>query len=197
MNPAAAMNKSVELISELQKYYSQVEEIKRDAQDLVKGLSEAQFNWRPSPATWSIGECLEHLNVTARLYWPLMAEAINGARVNGWFSNGPYKRTWLGSLIIRTTEPPVRMKFKAPRRFRPPADMPMNQVLSQFVAFQDRLLDLIRDANGVDLGRPKIQSPGTKLIKLTLGQSFGLMTAHERRHLWQARQIKDDPNFPA
>ncbi|MGE0130859.1 MAG: DinB family protein [Blastocatellales bacterium] len=196
MNPAVAMNKSVELISELQKYYDQVEEIKLDAEDLVKGLNEAQFNWRLSPEKWSIGECLEHLNVTARLYWPIIAEAVNGARVNGWFSKGPYKRTWLGSLIICLTEPPVRMRFKAPRRFRPPADMPMNQVLSQFMAFQGRLLDLIRDANGVDLGRPRIISPASKLVKITLGQSFGLMTAHERRHLWQARQVKDDMNFP-
>jgi len=197
MNPAVAMNKSAELISELQKYYSQVEEIKRDAEDLARGLSEAQFNWRPEPEKWSIGECLEHLNVSARLYWPIMAQAINGARVNGWFSNGPYKRPWLGSLLVRVTEPPPKMKFKAPRRFRPPADLPMNQVLAQFMAFQDRLLDLIRDSNGVDLGRPKIHSPATKLVKVTLGQSFGLMTAHERRHLWQARQVKDDLNFPA
>lgn len=197
MNPGAAMNKSVELISELRKYHDQVEEIKRDAEDLVAGLSEAQFNWRPSPEKWSIGECLEHLNVTARLYWPIIAQAVNDARVNGWFSNGPYKRTLLGGIMIRSAEPPARMKFKAPRRFRPPADIPMNQVLSQFMSSQDRLLGLIRDANGVDLGRPRIQSPVSKLIKLTLGQSFGLMTAHERRHLWQARKVKDDPDFPA
>src|SRR5262245_22646749 len=112
MKPGVAMNKSVELISELQEYYSQVEEIKRDAEDLVEGLSEAEFNWRPSPEKWSIGECLEHLNVTARLFWPIIAGAINGARVNGWFSDGPYKRTWIGGLIIRMTRPPVRMKFK-------------------------------------------------------------------------------------
>jgi hypothetical protein len=186
MNPAVAMNRSAELIPELQKYYSQVEEIKRDTEDLARGLSEAQFNWRPGAEKWSIGECLEHLNITARLYWPIIAEAITNARVNGWFSPGPYKRPWLGSLLISLAEPPPKMRFKAPRRFRPPADM----------AFQDRLLDLIRDANGVDLGRPKIHSPATKLIKITLGQSFGLITAHERRHLWQARQVRDDLNFP-
>jgi len=196
MNPGVAMHKSVELISELQKYYDQVEEIIGDAEDLVKGLNEAQFNWRPSPEKWSINECLEHLNVTARLYWSILAEAINHARINGWFSKGPYNRPLMGRLMVRSMEPPARMKFKATRRFRPPGDIPMSQVLAQFMAFQDRLLDLIRDANGVDLGRPRIQSPTSKLFKLTLGQGFGLMTAHERRHLWQARQVKNDPNFP-
>ncbi|MGH9766628.1 MAG: DinB family protein [Blastocatellia bacterium] len=196
MYPGAVRNRSVELISELKKYYSEVEEIKLDAEDLTRGLIEDQFNWRPNPEKWSINECLEHLNMTARLYWSVLAQAVNGARINGWFSKGPYKRAWIGGLMIRSTEPPARMKFKASRRFRPPSDIPMNQVVSQFMAFQDRLLDLIRDANGVDLGRPRIHSPRGGFFKLTLGQGIGLAIAHERRHLWQAQRVKYSPSFP-
>jgi hypothetical protein len=190
------MNRGAELIAELQGYSRQVEEIKRDAEDLVRGLSEEQFNWQPAPAAWSISQCLEHLNMTARLYFPIIAEAINHARVKGWLSQGPFKHGWFGKMLVRSAEPPPKMRFKTPRKFRPPADQPLAQVYSQFVSFQDRLLDLIREANGVDLGRPKVQLPATKLIKLTLGQGLGLMTAHERRHLWQARQVKDNPGFP-
>jgi hypothetical protein len=29
-----------------------------------------------------------------------------------------------------------------------------------------------------------------------LGEGIGLMTAHERRHLWQARMIMVDKTFP-
>src|SRR5262249_9904678 len=72
----------------------------------------------------------------------------------------------------------------------------MSQVVPQFMAFQDRLLGLIRDANGVDLGRPRVQPPGNGLIKLTLGEGIALMTAHERRHLWQARMLMAAPTFP-
>lgn len=190
------MSRNEVLIPELQEYFRQVEEIRRDAEDLVRGLSDAQFNWRPAPERWSISECLEHLNMVARLYWPIIAEAINQSRVKGWLSQGPFKHGWFGKMLVRSAEPPPKMKFKAPRKFRPPADQPMAHVYPQFVSFQDRLLDLISDANGVDLGRPKVQLPATKLIKLTLGQGFGLMAAHERRHLWQARRVKDDPNFP-
>lgn len=190
------MSKSLELIPELREYYRQVEEIKRVAEDLVEGLSESQFNWRQSLDRWSINECLEHLNVTARLYWSVLAEAVSGARIQGWFSKGPYKHTWLGPLMISSMEPPVRIKFKSHRHYRPPDDIPMRQVIPQFMAFQDRLLGLIRDANGVDLGRPRVQSPANRFIKLTLGEGIALMTAHERRHLWQARMIMVDPTFP-
>src|SRR5215510_1604769 len=116
INQGIAMSKSLELLPLLREYYRQVEEIKRVAEDLVEGLSEDQFNWRPSPEKWSINECLEHLNVTARLYWSVLAEAVNSARINGWFSKGPYKRTWMGRLMVRSMEPPARMKFKATRR---------------------------------------------------------------------------------
>jgi hypothetical protein len=196
INQGIAMSKNLELNPLLREFYRQVEEIKRVAEDLVEGLSEEQFNWRQDPERWSINECLEHLNVTARLYWSVLAEAVSGARIQGWFSKGPYKHTWIGPLMISSMEPPVRIRFKSPRSFRPPDDIPMNQVIPQFMAFQDRLLGLIRDANGVDLGRPRVHPPGNRMIKITLGEGIGLMTAHERRHLWQARMIMVDKAFP-
>jgi hypothetical protein len=39
-------------------------------------------------------------------------------------------------------------------------------------------------------------SPFSKLLRFTLGQVFALNTAHGRRHLWQARQVRIDPGFP-
>src|SRR5262249_43550341 len=128
-----------ELVAELKEYYHQIEKIKHDAEDLIMGLSENQFNWRPAPHRWSIGDCLEHLNVTSRLYWPVVTEAIMRSRTNGLMSPGPFKHGWLGNLFVRSTEPPVRTRFKAPRKFRPLTDQPISQVWSQFVAFQDRM----------------------------------------------------------
>ncbi|MGH9934832.1 MAG: DinB family protein [Blastocatellia bacterium] len=185
-----------ELVAELTEYYRQVEEINRDAENLIEGLSDAQFNWRPAENIWSVGDCLEHLNITSRLYFPVIAEAITRSRTSGVMSPGPYKHGWLGNRIVRSTEPPVKTRFKAPPKFRPLANHPLTQAWSQFVAFQDQLLKLIREANGVDLARTKVPLPATNLVKLTLGQGFGLIAAHERRHLWQARRVKEDPNFP-
>ncbi len=184
------------LIAELEKYYQQIEAIKQDAENLVHDLEEPQFNWRPEPNRWAIGDCFEHLNVTARLYWPILAQAINRARIEGILSPGPFKHSWLGNRFIGSLEPPPRIRFKAPRSFRPLANQPAAQVWTQFLSFQDRLLELIREANGVDLVRIKVQSPAFKFLKLTLGQAFAMTAAHERRHLWQARQVKEHPNFP-
>jgi len=190
------MTNDGELVAELSECYRQIEEIKHDAEDLITGLSEIQFNWRPAPSRWSIGECLEHLNVTARLYWPIVTEAIMHSRSTGVMSPGPFKHGWFGNVFVRSAEPPVKSRYKSPRKFRPLADQPISRVWPQFITFQDRMLEMLQEANGVDLARTKVQSPALKLLKLTLGQAFRLITAHERRHLWQAREVKNDPNFP-
>jgi len=34
-------------------------------------------------------------------------------------------------------------------------------------------------------------------VKWSLGAYFQLMLAHERRHVWQARIVRQNPAFPA
>lgn len=185
------------LIPELEDYCRQFEAIKRDAADLLQGMSEAQFNWRQSPGRWSIAECLTHLNVTGNLYIPIIEEGIKRGRTRGLLSEGPFRYGWFNNWFVRFNEPPVKIKAKAPKAFVPPPDQPMGIVVPEFFEIQDRLLDCSRAANGVDLARVKIQSPATRLVRLSLGRGIALMAAHERRHLWKARQVKDDPGFHA
>src|SRR5262249_18063487 len=47
--------------TELEAYQRQGREIREQASELTAGLTEAQFNWKPSPNQWSIEECMAHL----------------------------------------------------------------------------------------------------------------------------------------
>jgi hypothetical protein len=185
------------LISELEDYRRQIEAIKRDAEDLLRGLSEEQFNWRQDAGRWSIAECLTHLNVTGNLYIPVIEKGIEHGRSRRLLGSGPFKYGWFGNAFVRSAEPPVKIYVKAPKAFVPPPDQPMSSVVPEFFQIQERLLACVRAANGVDLARVKIQSPAWRWVRLSLGRGLALMPAHERRHLWQARYVKDDPNFPA
>jgi hypothetical protein len=55
---------------------------------------------------------------------------------------------------------------------------------------QDQILDCLEQANGIDLSRVKVSNPVTNLFKLSVGQEFAFTAAHERRHVWQAQQIR-------
>lgn len=184
------------LAADLQDYRQQIEAISADARDLLAGLSEAEVNWRPTQAHWSIAECLDHLTVTNRELMERIEGAMSDARSRGLTGRGPFRYGLIGNMIVRSMEPPAKMKFKAPTIFKPRPEQSLEAVARDFFAVQDELLRLINDANGLNLARIKVASPVTKLIKLSLGQSFGLIATHNRRHLWQARQVRENPAFP-
>lgn len=184
------------LIPELEEYCRQIEAIKRDAEDLLQGMSEEPFNWRQEAGRWSIAECFTHLNVTGNLYIHIIEKGIERGRSRRLLGKGPFRYGWFGNAFVRSAEPPVKIYVKAPKAFVPPPDQPMNLVVPEFFHIQERLLDCVRAANGIDLAKVKIQSPAWRWVRLSLGRGLALMPAHERRHLWQARYVKDDPNFP-
>ena len=185
------------LISDLLDYRRQIEAVNLDARDLLAGLTEAQFNWRPTPGHWSIAECLDHLTVTNREFVEGIKKAISDARSKGLTGRGPFRHGWIGNMFVRSLEPPVKMKFKAPKIFKPRPDQSLEATTRDFFSTQDELLRLIEESNGINLARAKVASPVTRLMKLSLGQAFGLIITHDRRHLWQARQVKGNQAFPA
>jgi hypothetical protein len=189
-------NSTIDLIPELQSLADQFEAIRGDAENLLRGMSDAQFNWRAEPGRWSIGQCLDHLNVTADNYQPVIEGRIIEGRSQGKLGQGPFRHGRLGNWFVKLLEPPVKTKFKAPEMFVPPPDRSMNEVATKFFTAQENFFNLICEANGLDLARIKVQSPASKLIRLSLGQALASMTAHERRHLWQARQVKNHADFP-
>ncbi len=49
---------------------------------------------------------------------------------------------------------------------------------------------------GVDLGRVRFRSPFFALLRFSLGAGFEMLLAHDRRHLWLAREVMASPGFP-
>jgi hypothetical protein len=91
---------------------------------------------------------------------------------------------------------PAKKRFKNPQMITPPPEQPLTKGLADFITVHDRVLQLVYQANGVDLGRARFRSPFLKLLKLSLGQGIAVMLAHARRHLWQAGEVQKHPDFP-
>ena len=185
---------------ELEEFRAQFEALSTDAGALVSPLSDAQFSWSPSADVWSIGQCIEHLNVTARAYLPALDEGIASAIRAGVYGSGPFTYNILGRLLVRSMEPPPLFRFKAPTIFAPPAtpqaQRARSEIMAGFRGYQVQYIDRLRQANGVDLAKAKVASPANRLVHISLGSGFALQIAHERRHLWQARQILLRADFP-
>jgi hypothetical protein len=182
--------------AELESYQDQLLSIRQDATGLMSGLTGAQFNWQPEPKRWSMAGCFDHLNLSAaKLFIPKIDAAIAGARAQHLESTGPFVYSAFERWCVRTNDAPPRRRFKTPRAVRPAPTRPLDAVRAEFLRWQDELDTRLRAADGLDLRRAKQQSP-IPLVKWSLGTYFQLMLAHERRHIWQAREVRQHPSFP-
>ena len=169
---------------------------KAEASELVNGLKESQFNWRPDARIWSIAECLQHLNIVGDRYAHVLEKTLAEARARGLVGQGPFGYGWLGKWILVNTEPPPKRKVKAARSLTPAYGQPITAVLPTFLHLQEQLALRLEQANGLDLARVKVPVPGFGPVKLNLHITFARIAAHERRHLWQARQVRNHAAFP-
>lgn len=183
--------------AELQGYGDQLLSVKQDAVGLMSGLSDAQFNWSPGPGRWSMAGCFDHLNKSAQgVFIPKIDGAIATARARHLTSGGPFSYSAFERWAIRTNDAPAKMKFKAPKAMQPPPHLDLDQVRAEFLKWQDELSTRLRGADGLDLRRAKEVFPFWPL-KWSLGSLILMMIAHERRHVWQAREVRQNPSFPA
>ena len=174
----------------------QFEDLSAAADALATPLTDARFTWQPPGGGWSVSQCLDHLNATARMYLPRLDEGIADAISRGLYGDGPFSYGWLGRLSVKAMEPPPRFRVKHPAAFAPGASRLKQEVLPAFRAYQVQYIDRLHQANGLDLARARVASPTSKLVRLPLGSAFLTLAAHERRHLWQAQQIVARADFP-
>ena len=186
------------LAPELDEFRRQFEQLANDADALVAPLTDGQFTWQPQPQphAWSVAQCIDHLNVTARMYLPVLDEGIANAIRQGQYGEGPYAYPWLARMFVRMLEPPPRFRVKTPVAFRPPPGRTRQEIMSAFRAYQVQYVDRLRQANGLDLSHARARSPVISWLVFPLGSAFASMAAHERRHLWQARQVIQAQGFP-
>jgi hypothetical protein len=183
------------LAPELDAFRIQFEQLADEVDTLAAAMMEEQFNWHPRAGSWTVAQCIDHLNVTARVYLPKLDEGIAEAIRRGLYGAGPFQYNWIGRLLVSTTAPPARFRVKAPKEFQPAPSRRKQETLAAFRAYQVQFIDRLRQANGLDLARARVQSPAASFVRIPLGSAFALMVAHERRHLVQARNVMSAPAF--
>jgi hypothetical protein len=171
----------------------QLDAIKTAGQAVADGLNDEQLSWRHAEGSWSILECLQHLNVAVTKTLPAFDRAIAEGRAKGQASSGPFRYGWFSRMMVASMEPPPKFRMKAPRLMRLPAGETYRgaDVLPEFVRLRDQLADRVRQADGLDLAHVRTISPVSGLVRLPLGAYFNFILAHDRRHVWQARQVRN------
>ena len=177
---------------ELASMLDQIEAIKREGQAVTAGLRDDQLNWHPAKDSWSIAECLQHLNVGVTKTLPAFDRAIAEGRGKNQLAPGPFRYGWFSRMMVASMEPPPKFRMKSPRLIRVSLGGTYRgaDLLPQFAAVRDQLAERVRRADGLDLAHVRTISPVNRLLRMPLGAYFDFIIAHDRRHLWQARQVR-------
>ena len=164
----------------------------RAARQLVEGLSEEDGRWRPAPDAWSVAECFDHLAVANRVYIEAMREPAERACAAGRLRRAPALPGFLGRMFVNSLEPPpkARTRRKAPGKIRPRESPGLRDAFDAFIASQEPVRAFLRDYATIDLVGVRFRNPFIGLIHFSLATGLHVITAHERRHLWQAAQVR-------
>ena len=165
-----------------------------------KDLSEEQLYWNPDRNSWSIAQCLAHLNAFHRFYVPVFEERIKNSRFqeaeelfqSSPLGNSTYMKVRLGKLKN------VKRKLKSPKDYNPliNTNLKTENVLEDFEKYQSYLIDLIERAKSINIRKTKMSFSKRPIVRLRIGDAFQYIVYHGERHIEQAKRIKAHRKFP-
>lgn len=142
---------------------------------------------RPNATSWSVLECLEHLNLYGDFYLPKIKSGIDSSTSK---PSATFKSGILGAYFSKIMLPKEKLNtMKAPKDKNPIHSTLDRSVIDRFLQQQHQLLNLLNKAQTVDLEKVKITTSISNLIKLKLGDTFNFLINHNIRHLAQAEKI--------
>ena len=158
--------------------------------DSVAGLTPEQWNFKPAPNRWSIGECAEHITISEDYIFGLIQNQIMKSPAT------PEKRADVKGKDEAVVEqvPDRSKKFTAPEAITPKKRWPDPAALiAHFKESRDAHIHYV-DTTQDDLRDHFFQHPAMGLLDAY--QWILLMSAHTERHTEQINEVKADPKYP-
>jgi DinB superfamily len=158
-------------------------------------LSLEQLNWKPSPESWGIGQCLDHLIVSDCSYFAALKKIASGKyKMTFWEKWNPFSILF-GRILVNQLKEKVKKKLKAPKVLTPSASSDAG-ITDRFHTHLDTLLEYITACKTVNVDKTHITSPIFSFVTYSLRNAITILIQHEHRHINQAIKVKQDAAFP-
>ena len=164
-----------------------LETTKKNIVDATRGLSEAQWNYRPSPFKWSVAQVMEHIAASEDLLRQMAESQIKQA------PPGPERDLRKTDDKVLEVIPDRSKKFQAPEQLRPRNQFGSPEAaLKHFLESRAKTVELLK--NTPDL-RAHVVDSGL-LGKIDAFERILFVAAHSERHTKQLLEVKADGKFP-
>ena len=167
-----------------------IDAVTQEFQTLCNDLSIDQLNAKPDAKTWSIAQVLDHIIAVNSTYFPIIDDLEKGNYQPPFHARFGFIVSYLGRFILHSVLPENRKKIKTFPVWEPSkSDLPAD-ILHRFIGHQEKLKKVMLNAEKWIQKVVVIHSPANKVIVYKLDTAFEIITAHEQRHVQQAREIK-------
>lgn len=152
-----------------------------------KQRSFEELNSRTAPNSWSVLECIEHLNFYGNFYLPEMERQI---AASPYPAEEFFKSGLIGNYFAESMLPKEKQhKMKTLKSQDPIGKELDRKVLEIFTDHQLQLINLLERAGTVSLTKTKTGISITKYLRLRLGDTFRVVIYHNQRHIKQAQNV--------
>jgi hypothetical protein len=156
--------------------------------ELLKAMNNDQLNWKEDKESWSVLECLEHLNLYGDYYLPEIRKAIENSNSNNveYFESG-----FLGNYFANSMLPKEKLNKMKTFKDKNPLNSKLDRkTIDRFIDQQQNLIELLNRSRNVNLNKVKVAISISKWIKLKLGDTFRFVINHNIRHIKQIEKIQ-------
>ena len=156
---------------------------------ILKGLSKEQLNFKSSPTSWSIAECVEHIAIAENNIFGMITAALKTPADP---SRRPEVKISDEKLLIMITD--RTNKVKTPKPFEPSGKFgSYDATLKEFKTKRAEHIKYVKNTKD-DLRNRYQQLPFGTIDGF---QVLLFMSAHNERHIKQIEEVMADENFPA
>jgi DinB family protein len=164
-----------------------LETTRKNIVDATRGLSEAQWNFKPSPFRWSVAQVIEHIAASEDLLRQMAEDQIKKA------PPGPERDLKKTDDRVLEVVPDRSRKFQAPEQLRPRNQFGSPEAaLKHFLESRAKTVELLNSTPDL---RAHVVDSGL-LGKIDGFERILFIAAHSERHTKQLLEVKADPKFP-
>jgi len=157
----------------------------------VEKLSDAQWNFRPAPFKWTVGETAEHIALAEGLLFGAVQRALASPVNPDWETKTAKKEGILDNVLAAR-----QGKANAPEPIQPlKRKMSRSEIMTLFKESRAKSYKFI-ETTDVPLKAHTLDHPFPIFGTLNAYQWFLYIPSHNLRHNKQIAEIMSNPNFP-
>jgi len=173
--------------AEKDKAIAYLESTKQGVLDATKGLSPAQWSFKPAADRWSVAECMEHIAAAEDFILGMVETGVMKGPAT------PGRDTASIDAGIIADVPARKNKIQAPSEIQPNNRFGSPQgSVDHFLASRVKTEDYLKSTTGLRDHTADSQTGQ----KWDAYEFILLIAAHSERHTNQIKEVKADPNFP-